>query len=240
MPISKKRFSKKRVKKSIRKNTRKHKKRTHRRKYRKSSRRLRFFGGDGEDEECPICAESLTNGESIFTSSCEPVHHIFHTACIERWCNGKQQCTCPSCRTIIDPNLLPDSLEPFVPDERTMYKVKFYIINNGVEEPISVHQISDIDIVALENYFINNIITYDDDNIVNILNGSNVDFFGGLPENQDSNGYIKPTVGRGNEYVTSFHDAMRQLLQGDTIITTETENPNQYIARVTLTDHYGA
>jgi len=47
MPISRKRFSKKRIpKKSVRKNTRKHKKRTPHRKYKKSSKRLRFFGGN--------------------------------------------------------------------------------------------------------------------------------------------------------------------------------------------------
>jgi len=51
MPISRKRFSKKRTtKKSVRKNTRKHKKRTPRRKYKKSGKRSRFFGGSGEDE----------------------------------------------------------------------------------------------------------------------------------------------------------------------------------------------
>ncbi len=46
MPISRKRFSKKRVKKSVKKNTRKHKKRTPHRKDRKSGKRFRFFGGN--------------------------------------------------------------------------------------------------------------------------------------------------------------------------------------------------
>jgi len=47
MPISRKRFSKKRTtKKSIKKNTRKHKKRTLGRKHRKSGKRFRFFGGN--------------------------------------------------------------------------------------------------------------------------------------------------------------------------------------------------
>lgn len=47
MPISRKRFSKKRTtKKSVRKNTRKHKKRTLGRKHRKSGKRPRFFGGN--------------------------------------------------------------------------------------------------------------------------------------------------------------------------------------------------
>jgi len=46
MPISIKRFSKKRVKKSVRKNTRKYKKRTLGRKHRKSGKRPRFFGGN--------------------------------------------------------------------------------------------------------------------------------------------------------------------------------------------------
>ena len=46
MPISKKRFSKKRVKKSMKKNTRKYNKKMHLRKHRKSGRRIRFFGGN--------------------------------------------------------------------------------------------------------------------------------------------------------------------------------------------------
>ena len=46
MPISRKRFTKKRVKKSVKKNTRKHKKRTLGRKHRKSGKRFRFFGGN--------------------------------------------------------------------------------------------------------------------------------------------------------------------------------------------------
>ena len=54
MPISKKRFSKKRVKKSIKKNTRNHKKRTPRRKHRKSGKRSRFFGGSGIDYDIEL------------------------------------------------------------------------------------------------------------------------------------------------------------------------------------------
>lgn len=46
MPISRKRFSKKRVKKSMNKNTRKYNKKMHIRKHRKSGRRIRFFGGN--------------------------------------------------------------------------------------------------------------------------------------------------------------------------------------------------
>jgi len=46
MPISKKRFSKKRVKKTVKKNTRKYNKKMHPpRKHRKSGKRVRFFGG---------------------------------------------------------------------------------------------------------------------------------------------------------------------------------------------------
>lgn len=46
MPISKKRFSKKRVKKSMKKNTRKYNKKMHIRKHRKSGKQNRFFGGN--------------------------------------------------------------------------------------------------------------------------------------------------------------------------------------------------
>ena len=49
IPISKKRFSKKRVKKINQKNTRSHKKRTSRRKHSKSGKRSHFFGGEEEE-----------------------------------------------------------------------------------------------------------------------------------------------------------------------------------------------
>lgn len=80
MPISRKRFSKKRVKKSVKKNTRKYKKRTPHHKHRKSGKRFRFFGGLGEHGECPICTEPITDDTKI-TTNC---NHIFHRACIER------------------------------------------------------------------------------------------------------------------------------------------------------------
>ena len=63
MPISKKRFSKKRVKKSIKKNTRNHKKRTPRRKHRKSGKRSRFFGGSGFNDDIELGNSEFGNSE---------------------------------------------------------------------------------------------------------------------------------------------------------------------------------
>ncbi len=130
MPISRKRFSKKRVKKSVRKNTIKHKKRTFHRKHRKSSKRVRFFGGFGEDgEECSICLLPLTdntNGE-IYETNCHPIPHKFHRSCIERSCrqqeNNRQVCTCPLCRTELNPS---PTTNPNAPSTHT-YAVEFFI-----------------------------------------------------------------------------------------------------------------
>ena len=131
MPISKKRFSKKQVKKSVRKNSRKHKKRTSHRKHRKSSKRVRFFGGDEEDgEECSICFEPLTdntNGE-LFTTNCQ---HNFHRGCIEEACRQQarreQICTCPLCRTELNPNPNPTVIgTPVVVPRDETYIVEFF------------------------------------------------------------------------------------------------------------------
>ena len=155
MPISKKRFSKKRAKKSIKKNTRKDKKRTPHRKHRKSGKRFRFFGGYGEDEECAICSETLTP-ETTFTTNCE---HNFHRACIERWCNGKRLCPCPICRRELDPNpnprlrttrptlnprprprLDPDpTLNRYEYPPHSLFRVEFFNARGG---PVSVDNIS--------------------------------------------------------------------------------------------------
>jgi len=166
MPISRKRFSKKRVKKSVRKNTRKHKKRTSRRKYKKSSKRVRFFGGDGEDGECAICTESLTDGE-VFTTNCQPIPHKFHLACIEQWCNGKAVCPCPICRTPLDPNPNPNPLVALPQVElepmENLYRVQFFTFVNNPQTgeidrvPVSVQDIPDPEINILEDYFIGQI-----------------------------------------------------------------------------------
>jgi hypothetical protein len=155
MPISKKRFSKKRVKKSVRKNTRKHKKRTLGRKHRKSGKRFRFFGGFGEDGDCAICFLPLadnTNGE-VFTTNC---NHHFHLACIKRWCNGKAECGCPTCRTVLNPNP-----NPVVAGEMEhFYRVQFFTFVNNPQTreidrvPVSLNNIPDPEINILEDYFI--------------------------------------------------------------------------------------
>ena len=163
MPISIKRFSKKRVKKSVKKNTRKHKKRTLGRKHRKSGKRFRFFGGFGEDGDCAICDETLTVGE-VFETNC---HHNFHRACIERWCNGKAVCPCPICRTPLDPNPNPNPLVALPQVElepmENLYRVQFFTFVNNPQTgeidrvPVSVQDIPDPEINILEDYFINQI-----------------------------------------------------------------------------------
>ena len=73
MPISKKRFSKKRVKKSIKKNTRNHKKRTPRRKHRKSGKRSRFFGGSGFNDDIEL-GNDIEFGDDIEVGDSERLH----------------------------------------------------------------------------------------------------------------------------------------------------------------------
>jgi hypothetical protein len=181
MPISRKRFSKKRIaKKSVRKNTRKHKKRTPRRKYKKSSKRFRFFGGFGEDENCVICEEPMTP-ETTFETNC---NHKFHIECIERWCNGKPVCPCPICRTVLNPNPNPNLNQ----DEEFehLYRVQFFTFVNNPETgetdrvPVRVQDISEEEINILADYFIHQIHGLTPDNIL---------FYGGadLP---DPYGYI--------------------------------------------------
>jgi hypothetical protein len=160
MPISKKTFSKKRVKKSVRKNTKKHKKRTFHRKHRKSSKRVRFFGGDGEDgEECSICLLPLTdntNGE-IYETNCK---HNFHRGCIERSCRQQarreQICTCPLCRTELNPVPKPNRRRGTpVEFPRHMYRIEFFRTdeeNNRV--PVRIQDLSPIDMVDVGNYLV--------------------------------------------------------------------------------------
>jgi len=143
MPISRKRFSKKQVKKSVRKNNRKHKKRTPRRKHRKNEKQFRFIGGFGEDgEECSICFESLTNNTNgeIYETNCK---HNFHRGCIERSCrqqeNNRQVCTCPLCRTELNPNPLTN---PNAPSTYT-YAVEFFIRDYlGNSRSVNIQDIS--------------------------------------------------------------------------------------------------
>jgi hypothetical protein len=183
MPISRKRFTKKRVKKSFRKNTRKHKKRTPRRKHRKSGKQYRFIGGYGEDEDCAICSEPLTVGE-VFETNCHPIPHNFHRACIEQWCNGKAVCPCPICRTVLNPNPNPNLNQ----DEEFehLYRVQFFTFVNNPETgetdrvPVRIQDISEEEIDILADYFIHQIHGLTPDHIL---------FYGGadLP---DPYGYI--------------------------------------------------
>jgi hypothetical protein len=242
MPISRKRFSKKRTtKKSVRKNTRKHKKRTPRRKYKKSSKRLRFFGGFGEDGECAICSEPLTDGE-VFTTNC---NHHFHLACIERWCDGKAMCTCPTCRTSLDPNPNPN---PFVPPppqvvlnypnlnpdrlyvnpnqfvenvNQWKFRIQFFKFVNNPETgetdrvPVRVQDISEEEIDILEKYFIDQILG---------LTPNSILFFREQDES-NPNGYIN--LGENNDSVL--------INEGDMDINTI---PPTIVQSVTITRIY--
>ena len=158
MPISRKRFSKKRIaKKLIKQNTRNHKKRMPRRKHRKSGKRFRFFGGFGEDEDCSICFLPLadnTNGE-VFRTNC---NHNFHLACIQRWCDRKAMCLCPMCNTSLVPNPNPNPVvtEPL----EHLYRVQFFTFVNNQQTgevhrlPVDLHDIPQPEVGILENYFI--------------------------------------------------------------------------------------
>jgi hypothetical protein len=229
MPISRKRFSKKRlVKKSMKKNTRKYKKRTPRRKHKKSTKRVRFFGGYGEDEDCAICTEPLTP-ETTFTTNCQ---HNFHRACIERWCSGKAMCPCPMCKTPLNPNPNPipyhDPQTPpgtppnfGVSEDTIYYKVEFFkFVNNPATGEIdrvkvSVHDMTDETLVLLERYFREQFRT---------LQSENVDFFGGQEE-----------IGNPNGYILLYSDSDPEIEEGDIDINIQNQD-NIQSATITRTE----
>jgi len=211
MPNSRKRFSKnkKSVKKSkkSRKNTRKHKKNTPRRKYKKSSKRFRFFGGNGDEDEdedeneneepdeCSICLEFLTKGEPIFITNC---NHNFHPDCIIKHCKYVT-CRCPMCRIQLNSNPNPNPVVPpppnvfpafanipIVVEYPNLYRVEFFKFHQNPETgeiekvKISVNEMNNETINFLDTYFINQI---------HRLTNEDLDFFGD-PEGVNPNGYI--------------------------------------------------
>ncbi len=234
MPISRKRFSKKRTtKKSVRKNTRKHKKRTPRRKYKKSSKRLRFFGGDGEDENCIICEDPMTPETTYETKNCK---HKFHLECIKRWCNGKAVCPCPICRTPLDPNPNPNPVVSKKPNPVVLYpnpnqfvenvnqwkfRIQFFKFVNNPETgetdrvPVRVQDISEEEIDILEKYFIDQILG---------LTPNSILFFREQDES-NPNGYIN--LGENNDSVL--------INEGDMDINTI---PPTIVQSVTITRIY--
>lgn len=68
-----------------------------------------YKGGDREDLiVCPVCLEDLTTGIEFCKLRCS---HVFHTSCIDRWCETSK--TCPYCRYKLEyenEELLPDLL----------------------------------------------------------------------------------------------------------------------------------
>ena len=157
MPISKKRFSKKRVKKSIKKNTRNHKKRTPRRKHRKSGKRSRFFGGSGIDYDIEL--GDIEHGYSEFGDS------EF----------GDSEFGDRSERLHLNP--YPN---PVLPSEH-LYRVQFFTFKKDLEtgEPrkvaVNLHDIPQEEIDTLANYFMRQIPGLTSDNILfyGDLNGLN-------------------------------------------------------------------
>jgi hypothetical protein len=245
MPISRKRFSfsknKKSVKKSlkVKKNTRKNKKTTPRRKHKKSGKRFRFFGGNGDEDNCAICTEPLTNGQQIFTTDCinpnatpnsDPYfHHKFHTDCIRNWCSRSQNCKCPLCNAVLNPNPFPPppnvfpafANNPIVVEYPNLYRVEFFKFQENpstgeIEKvKISVHDMTDETIYLLGEYFINQI---------QGLTPDHLDFFGD-PARVNPNGYINLNENNNNvEIPLGDMDVNVGNIDLATIIQTNTHN----------------
>ena len=232
MPISKKIFSKKRVKKSVRKNTRKHKKRTPHRKNRKSGKQFRFIGGDEYYKNCPICFLPLTDGD-VFTTNCHPIPHKFHRGCIEEWCSGKAECTCPLCRTILNPNpnpVLPPPPPPVLPppppvvvDNYGLFRVEFFTYVNNPQTgeidrvPVNLNDMSDPDIYTLIDEFIDQIPGTDEDNFLF------------LSDSPDPDGYIQIQSYQPNLVINEGDIDIRRpttIVQSARITRVPTTTPN--------------
>ena len=142
MPISKKRFSKKRVKKSIKKNTRNHKKRTPRRKHRKSGKRSRFFGGSGIDYDIELGNSEFGDIEVGDGNRSERLH--------------------------LNPYPNPN---PVLPSEH-FYRLQFFTFVKDLEtgEPrkvaVNLNNFTEEEIDALAKYFMDKIPGLTSDNIV--------------------------------------------------------------------------
>jgi Ring finger domain len=232
MPISRKRFSfsknKKSVKKSVKskKNTRKHKKTTPRRKNRKSGKRFRFFGGNGDEDICVICTDPLANGKEIFTTICG---HKYHVDCIKDWCSRSQNCKCPLCNAVLNPNPFPPPPNVFpafanntsVVEYPNLYRVEFFKFQQNpstreIEKvKISVHDMTDETINSLNGYFMRQIPG---------LTNEHLDFFGD-PARVNPNGYINlynnPT---GVEIPLGDMDVNVANIDSATITQTNTHN----------------
>ena len=184
MPISKKRFTKKKSKKRV------EKRRIQKRKTQRKYKRFHFFGGEGE-EECPICSESLENGE-IFETNCK---HKFHLQCIQRWCNRKSPCTCPICRTELIPS-------PTSTSQDIRFKVKFTRISFDYETGRMINfqvRLNDIDDESID---------YMKDRLLTMFPGIEVDLDGregyviipGSNLNDDVNSRLNTLVTRRSPY----------------------------------------
>jgi hypothetical protein len=79
------------------------KKRRHGTKRRKKN--LVFMGGNDDENACPICLKAL-DSEVEPLSSGAMCKHVFHSACINSWCESGNfesinDCTCPLCRQLL-------------------------------------------------------------------------------------------------------------------------------------------
>lgn len=235
--INKKRFSKKKVKKVVNS-----KKRIPLNKRRKTRKQRHFFGGNGDEDEdvCPICTDSLANGQEIFTTDCKKenpkpldndpnFHHKFHVDCIRGWCSRNDICRCPLCKALLNPNPFPPVPNPFPVFENNaqpvefpnLYRVEFFKFQQNPETgeiqkvKISVHNMSDQTIDSLEEYF-----------LVQIpgLTRENLDFFGD-PMLVNPNGYINLDENENNvEIPLGDMDIDIDNIETATITQTNTHN----------------
>lgn len=49
---------------------------------------------EGEDQQCAICLNDITNGQEVTKLSCD---HVFHADCVQTW--FRRSTSCPVCRT---------------------------------------------------------------------------------------------------------------------------------------------
>lgn len=82
--------------------------RKHKNYRKKTLRNKKFRGGDGEEDECPLCFEPLEDEPTIetncFNLDTETIyHHKFHRVCLRNWCNSgmAKRNQCPLCQANI-------------------------------------------------------------------------------------------------------------------------------------------
>lgn len=94
-----------------------------------------------EEDDCPICLESLANGEETATTKC---NHVFHKNCIVYNCEAmfwskKKTCLCPLCRRPIGITDLSDKISSVVTfDRRNLTEETFPLyLNHTLSSKVS-------------------------------------------------------------------------------------------------------